>query len=53
MGRSRPQCRQPAGHPRDIRSELLVKLALLDRAGADLRDLLWAQRGQLTPFADA
>jgi DNA-binding PadR family transcriptional regulator len=25
--------REPADHPRDIRSELLVKLALLDRAG--------------------
>jgi DNA-binding PadR family transcriptional regulator len=25
--------RESAGHPRDIRSELLVKLALLDRAG--------------------
>ena len=45
--------RQPAGHPRDIRSELLVKLALLDRAGVDPRDLLRAQRGQLTPIADA
>lgn len=45
--------RQPTGHPRDIRSELLVKLALLDRAGPDPRDLLWAQRGQLTPIADA
>jgi DNA-binding PadR family transcriptional regulator len=45
--------RQPAGHPRDIRSELLVKLALLDRAGIDPRDLLRAQRGQLAPVADA
>ena len=34
--------REPAGHPRDIRSELLVKLALLDRAGIDSRDLLRA-----------
>jgi PadR family transcriptional regulator AphA len=45
--------RQPVGHPRDIRSELLVKLALLDRAGMDPRDLLRAQRGQLAPIADA
>ena len=45
--------RQPAGHSRDIRSELLVKLALLDRAGGDPRDLLQAQRGQLAPIADA
>jgi DNA-binding PadR family transcriptional regulator len=45
--------RQPVGHPRDIRSELMVKLALLDRAGADPADLLRAQRGQLVPIADA
>jgi hypothetical protein len=32
--------REPVGHARDIRSELLVKLALLDRAGADPRELL-------------
>ena len=42
-----------AGHHRDIRSELLVKLALLDRAGVDPRDLLRAQRGQLAPIAAA
>jgi hypothetical protein len=41
------------GHPRDIRSELLVKLALLDRAGVDSGDLLLAQRGQLAPVAAA
>jgi PadR family transcriptional regulator AphA len=45
--------RQPAGHARDIRSELLLKLALLDRAGADARDLLRAQRRQLAPVAAA
>jgi DNA-binding PadR family transcriptional regulator len=45
--------RQPAGHARDIRSELLLKLALLDRAGADPRDLVRAQRGQLAPIAGA
>jgi PadR family transcriptional regulator AphA len=45
--------RQPVGHPRDIRSELLIKLALLDRAGADPRDLLQAQRRQLAPIAEA
>jgi DNA-binding PadR family transcriptional regulator len=39
--------RQPTIHPRNIRSELLVKLALLDRAGADPADLLRAQRRQL------
>ena len=45
--------RRPAGHPRDTRSELLVKLALLDRAGVDPRSLLRAQRRPLTPIADA
>jgi DNA-binding PadR family transcriptional regulator len=44
---------EPASHPRDIRSELLVKLALLDRAGVDSRDLLRVQRGQLAPVAAA
>jgi PadR family transcriptional regulator AphA len=44
---------RPASHPRDIRSELLVKLALLDRAGVDPGDLLRAERGQLAPIADA
>jgi DNA-binding PadR family transcriptional regulator len=42
--------RQPAAHPRDIRSELLLKLALFDRAGADPRELLRTQRVQLAPF---
>jgi PadR family transcriptional regulator AphA len=45
--------RQPAGHPRDIRSELLLKLALLDRAGGDPGDLLRAQRGRLVVVSDA
>jgi len=44
--------RQPAAHPRDVRSELLLKLALLSRAGADPGDLLRAQRRQLIPVAD-
>ena len=44
---------RPASHPRNVRSELLVKLALLDRAGVDPGDLLRAQRGQLAPIADA
>ena len=43
----------PAGHHRNVRSELLVKLALLDRAGVDPRDLLRAQRSQLAPIAAA
>jgi DNA-binding PadR family transcriptional regulator len=44
---------QPARHNRDVRSELLAKLALLDRTGADAADLLAAQRAQLQPVADA
>jgi PadR family transcriptional regulator AphA len=44
--------RQPAGHARDVRSELLVKLALLARAGADPGDLLRVQRRQLIPVAE-
>jgi len=45
--------RQPACHARDIRSELLLKMALLDRVGADPQDLLRAQRSQLAPIASA
>src|ERR1700745_3230915 len=30
----------PVQHPRDVRSELMVKLALLDRSGVDSRDML-------------
>jgi PadR family transcriptional regulator AphA len=44
---------QPVQHTRDIRSELLVKLALLDRSGADPHDLLVTQRALLVPIADA
>lgn len=42
---------RPAEHVRDIRSELLLKLALLDRAGEDPRELLAAQRARLVPVA--
>jgi DNA-binding PadR family transcriptional regulator len=44
---------RPAGHNRDVRSELLVKLALLDRSGADPQLLLDEQRKQLVPVARA
>jgi len=44
---------RPARHNRDIRSELLIKLALLDRAGDDPAPLLAAQREQLEPVAVA
>jgi hypothetical protein len=40
-------------HVRDIRSHLLLKLALLDRAGADPADLLRRQRAVLEPIARA
>ena len=43
----------PVEHPREVRSELLVKLALLDRAGMDSRELLQAQRDRLAPVAAA
>ena len=43
----------PVEHPRDVRSELMVKLALLDRSGTDSRDLLQAQLARLLPAAAA
>lgn len=35
---------EPVTHPRDVRSLLLIKLALLDRSGADAAPLLARQR---------
>jgi len=43
----------PVEHARDVRSELMVKLALLDRIGGDSRDLLRAQQARLLPVAAA
>ena len=43
----------PVQHARDVRSELMVKLALLDRNGIDSRDLLQAQLARLLPVAAA
>jgi PadR family transcriptional regulator AphA len=43
----------PVAHVRDIRSELLLKLALLDRAGDDPAGLLRRQREVLEPIAQA
>jgi DNA-binding PadR family transcriptional regulator len=43
----------PVPHVRDIRSHLLLKLALLDRAGEDPADLLRRQRAVLAPIAQA
>jgi DNA-binding PadR family transcriptional regulator len=40
---------EPVDHVRDVRSLLLMKLALLDRAGRDAQPLLEAQRRHLTP----
>lgn len=44
---------QPVGHVRDVRSELMLKLALLNRAGADTRELLAAQRSVFEPIVAA
>jgi DNA-binding PadR family transcriptional regulator len=44
---------RPVGHNRDVRSELLVKLALLARKHADAQPLLDAQREHLIPVASA
>ena len=43
----------PVEHVREIRSELLLKLALLDRAGEDSTPLLRAQRAVLEPIVEA
>jgi DNA-binding PadR family transcriptional regulator len=45
--------RAPVEHVRDIRSNLLLKLALLDRAGEDPAELLDAQREVLLPLVAA
>ena len=50
---ARAWLRRPVAHARDIRSELLVKLALLDRTGTDSGELLLAQQAQLAPIAEA
>jgi len=44
---------RPVVHVRDVRSELMVKLALLDRAGADPSGLLTAQRAVFVPIVEA
>ena len=43
----------PVEHVRQIRSELLLKLALLDKAGENPAELLAAQRAVLEPIAQA
>jgi DNA-binding PadR family transcriptional regulator len=42
---------EPVIHPRDVRTELLIKLALLDRIGADTSQLLSRQHAVLAPVA--
>jgi DNA-binding PadR family transcriptional regulator len=42
----------PVEHVRDVRSELLVKLALLDRRGSSAIPLLTAQREAFAPIVD-
>jgi DNA-binding PadR family transcriptional regulator len=44
---------EPVEHVREIRSALLLKLALLDRAGEGPADLLAAQRSVLEPLVGA
>jgi DNA-binding PadR family transcriptional regulator len=43
----------PVEHARDVRSELMMKLALLDRAGSDSRVLVRVQLARLLPVAAA
>ncbi len=43
----------PVEHVRDVRSHLLLKLALLDRVGHDPTDLLRRQKVTLEPIAEA
>jgi DNA-binding PadR family transcriptional regulator len=45
--------RKPVTHGRDVQPELLLKLALLDRAGGDPRGLLREQRAEFGPLAAA
>jgi hypothetical protein len=50
---ARAWLRTPVRHGRDVRSELLIKLALLKRTGADPRDLLSEQRAEFSPLGAA
>jgi DNA-binding PadR family transcriptional regulator len=45
--------RVPVDHVRDVRSELMVKLALHNRTGSDSRPLVRAQLARLAPAAAA
>jgi DNA-binding PadR family transcriptional regulator len=43
----------PVEHVREVRSHLLLKLALLDRVGGDPTELLERQKATLAPIAEA
>ena len=45
--------RKPVTHGRNVRSELMLKLALLDRIGGDPQELLREQRAEFAPLAAA
>ena len=45
--------RKPVTHGRNVRSELMLKLALLDRIGGDPQELLRDQRAEFAPVAAA
>jgi PadR family transcriptional regulator AphA len=45
--------RKPVTHGRNVRSELILKLALLDRIGGDPQELLRDQRAEFAPLAAA
>jgi len=45
--------RAPVRHGREVQPELMLKLALLDRAGSDPRELLSEQRAEFGPLAAA
>ena len=49
---SRAWLDRPVEHLRDVRTELLVKLSLRERAGLDRESLLIAQRAQFEPAID-
>jgi DNA-binding PadR family transcriptional regulator len=44
---------EPVRHVRELRSHLLMKLALLDRRGLPIEELVAAQRAALKPVLDA
>jgi DNA-binding PadR family transcriptional regulator len=44
---------RPVDHPRDVRSEFLIKLALRHRIGSDASELLRRQHERLVPIAAA